>query len=108
MDFGDYYWAFWFGMFLVLELPAAIWRPKWTLSHQIWKWFAIGKPWGTNWAWFRWLILAGLTLSTTAHFLLLTSAVPIIAFGVGAFWSRWYYFRYEHGTEKLGSEKANP
>jgi len=103
MDFGDVYWLTFVGLlFLIMEIPSAIWRPRWTLSHHIWAWFAIGKPPGMNWGWFRWLILAGLTLSTTAHFLFLTSAIPIIVFGVGAAWSIYYYYRYEHGAEKLG------
>lgn len=30
------YWAAWIGMFLAAEIPAAIWKPAWTLSEETW------------------------------------------------------------------------
>lgn len=95
MDFADHFWLIWLGMFLVLEIPAAVWRPRWTLSAHVWKWFAIGQNWKENLAWLRWAILAGITISTTVHFLFEASATPIIVFGAGVAWSIWYHYRHE-------------
>ena len=95
MDFADFYWLAWWGMFLLLELPAAVFRPRWTLSAHVWKWFAIGKNWREGYAGIRWFILAGILISTTAHFLFVTSATPIIVFAVGVVWSVAYHYRHE-------------
>ena len=95
MDFADFFWLIWLVAFLALEIPAAIWRPRWTLSAHVWKWFAIGKNWKEDYAGLRWFILAGITISTTRHFLFGTSAIPIIVFGVGVAWSIFYHYRHE-------------
>jgi len=95
MDFGDWYWLAFLGAFLALEIPAAIWKSEWTASRHIWEWFAIGKNWKERYAALRWIILAGLTISTTLHFLLETSSIPIIIFGVGSAWSIYYHYRHE-------------
>ncbi|HUU96076.1 MAG TPA: hypothetical protein VM487_10080 [Phycisphaerae bacterium] len=95
MDFADHYWLILLGAFLIMELPAALWRPRWTFSAHIWKWFAIGQNWMVRWAAFRWFILAGLLVATTAHFLFETSAVPIIVFAVGMAWSIWFHYARE-------------
>ncbi len=95
MDFADYYWLLWWGMFLALEIPAAIFRPRWTFSAHVWKWFGIGKNWRMDWAGLRWFILAGLLVSTSLHFLAFYGPATIIAFAVGAAWSVWFHYKRE-------------
>jgi len=95
MDFGDFFWLIWLVAFLALEIPAAIWKSKWTLSAHVRKWFAVGKNWKEDHAGLRWFILAGITISTTLHFLLGTSAIPIIIFGAGVAWSIYYHYSHE-------------
>lgn len=95
MDFGDWFWLLWLVAFLAVEIPAAIWKSEWTLSAHVKKWFAVGKNWKEDHAGLRWFILAGITISTTLHFLLGTSAIPIIIFAVGVAWSIYYHYRHE-------------
>jgi len=95
MDFADHFWLLWWGMFLVLEIPAALFRPRWTFSAHVWKWFGIGKNWRTDWAGVRWFILAGLLIAVLLHFLAFFSALPIIVFAIGAAWSVVYHYRHE-------------
>ena len=105
MDFADWFWLAWLGLFLALEIPAALWKSKWTLSAHVWKWFAIGKNWKEDYAGLRWFILAGITISTTLHFLFGTSAIPIIIFGIGVAWSIYYHYRYEVEQEAVVSAR---
>lgn len=95
MDLADYYWLIFLGAFVAFEIPAAIWRSEWTLSRHVWDWFAVGRPWKERYAALRWFILAGLTISTTLHFLVATSWIPIVIFGAGAAWSIWYFYAKE-------------
>ena len=95
----------WLVAFLALEIPAALWKSKWTLSAHVWKWFAVGQNWKEHYAWLRWLILAGITISTTLHFLFGTSAIPIIIFGIGVAWSIYYHYRYEVEQEAVVSAR---
>ena len=95
MDFADYYWLGLLAAFLLLEIPAGIFRSRWTFSAHIWKWAGIGRNWRTDWAGLRWFILAGLLVSTSLHFLAGTSPVPIIVFGAGFAWSIVYHYKRE-------------
>jgi len=98
MDFGDYFWLALLLAFVLVEVPSAIWKREWTFSHHVWKWFGIGKNWKEDYAGIRWVLLAGITISTTLHFLLGTSSVPIVVFGAGVAWSTWYHYRHEART----------
>jgi hypothetical protein len=109
VDLGDYFWLVWLGAFVAFEISAAIWRPRWTLSNHIWRWFAVRQLldmlkllWvilreaiQESFALLRWLILLGLGVSTLLHFNFGTSWVPIVVFAVGAAWSIWYHYTRE-------------
>ena len=78
-------------------------KRSWTLSHHVWRWFAIGKPWGRHLAGLRWFILAGFLVSLSLHFLAYFSVVPFTVFAAGFVWSIWYYHRIEapwHGVAR--------
>jgi hypothetical protein len=94
MDFADWFWLIVVGVIAVGDIVMAVFfkKKRWTLSHHVWEWFAIGKPWGEHLAWLRWIILAGEMISITLHFVAGLSVVWIIVFGIGCAWSMWYYY----------------
>jgi hypothetical protein len=98
MDFADYFWLGLLVLFVLVEIPSAIWKREWTLSHHVWEWFGFGRHWKEDYAGIRWIILAGLLVNTTLHFLLYTSVFPVIVFAAGAAWSIWYHYRHEAKT----------
>lgn len=97
MDFADWFWLIVVGVIAIGDIVmATVFKKKrWTFSHHVWQWFAIGKNWKEDHAGIRWVILAGLMVSITLHFLVGFSALWLILFGAGAVWSIAYHYRVE-------------
>lgn len=96
LDFGDWYWLIWIVAFLVVEIPAAIWKPTWTFSHHVWKWFNIDKtP-----TWWRWLALTGFLVGIIVHFSVGWSAVYFALFTPLMLASIIYYYVKEAPLKK--------
>jgi hypothetical protein len=87
MDFADYFWLAWLAVIAVADIIMAtvFKKRRWTFSHHVWEWFAIGKNWKEDYAGLRWFILMGLLVSLILHF----------NFGLGTFWSIIYHYRRE-------------
>lgn len=97
MDFADYFWLIFVAVLFGGDvIMATVFKKKrWTFSHHVWEWFAIGKNWKENYAGIRWFILAALMVSTTLHFLAGFSAIPIIVSAIAGVWSIYYHYTYE-------------
>lgn len=60
-------WLLWLGLFLLVELPAAIWKTGGTLSENVWFWFSVRER---RRFWLaRRLFLALFLVELSAHFL---------------------------------------
>lgn len=95
----DLWWILWvFIAFLPIEVIAALTK-KDTLSETVWDWFGIRthKKWGNG----RRLVLAGFMLNLTLHFVLDTSVVGVILFGVPVGFIMLYSFFFERKPKEV-------